>query len=233
MRTALRTLLAAAVLLCPPPLCSPPRPTRRPIISPIPRLKTESVGQLQARIRAGLQCHAGQDPECQRDVTDAQMRLLCGTDLARHERREVQAYRDTGVFNERRAAKALASLDSCKLQRPADVRAVSAGGSQRSAGAPAFARTRPGRRRAGRCRSQTIAERLRIEQVLLRQHAGGEVPAVSPGTTGTAACAMIGPGIEFRHDEMHRAAVDAARLPRAPAGGCRCRGTAAAATGGC
>ncbi|MDF2813519.1 MAG: hypothetical protein K0S56_4550, partial [Microvirga sp.] len=31
---------------------------------------------------------------------------------------EVQAYRDTGVFNDSTRGKALASLDSCKLQRP-------------------------------------------------------------------------------------------------------------------
>jgi hypothetical protein len=32
---------------------------------------------------------------------------------------EVQAYRDTGVFNETARAKALTALDACRLQRPA------------------------------------------------------------------------------------------------------------------
>jgi hypothetical protein len=31
---------------------------------------------------------------------------------------EVQAYRDTGVFNEGGRSKALAAIDACKLQRP-------------------------------------------------------------------------------------------------------------------
>ena len=31
---------------------------------------------------------------------------------------EVQAYRDTGVFNEGGRGKALAAIDACKLQRP-------------------------------------------------------------------------------------------------------------------
>jgi len=31
---------------------------------------------------------------------------------------EVQAYRDTGVFNEGARGKALSAIDACKLQRP-------------------------------------------------------------------------------------------------------------------
>jgi hypothetical protein len=31
---------------------------------------------------------------------------------------EIQAYRDTGVFNDTARAKALNAIDSCRLQRP-------------------------------------------------------------------------------------------------------------------
>jgi hypothetical protein len=31
---------------------------------------------------------------------------------------EVQAYRDTGIFNDTARAKALSAIDSCRLQRP-------------------------------------------------------------------------------------------------------------------
>jgi hypothetical protein len=71
---------------------------------PDPALKTENAAQLRARVSQaslsrGCDCYAGRT-----------MRSLSADEL--------QAYRDTGVFNETAREKALTALDACKLPRP-------------------------------------------------------------------------------------------------------------------
>jgi hypothetical protein len=118
MRTALRTLFAAAVLTVSATAVFASASNTPTNYQPDPALKTESVGQLQARIREAC------------GVTQAKLQGVSATTLTRKcdcyagrtlrslSPDEVQSYRDTGVFNDAARAKALASLDSCKLQRP-------------------------------------------------------------------------------------------------------------------
>jgi hypothetical protein len=85
---------------------------------PDPALKTETVGQLQARI--GEACGVTQAKIQNVSATSLSRKCDCyaGRTLRAMSTEEVLAYRDTGVFNDAARAKALASLDSCKLQRP-------------------------------------------------------------------------------------------------------------------
>ena len=118
MKTALRTVLAVVVLAATATAAFSAASNMPTQYQPDPALKTASVGELQAGIR-----HA-----C--SVTQARMQNVSETSLSRKcdcyagrtlramNAEEVQAYRDTGVFNDPARAKALAALDSCKLQRP-------------------------------------------------------------------------------------------------------------------
>jgi hypothetical protein len=85
---------------------------------PDPALKTASVSKLRERvsqactiIQAKLQ-----------GVTEISLSKKCDCYAGRTMRAlstdEVQAYRDTGVFNDSAREKALSAIDACKLQRP-------------------------------------------------------------------------------------------------------------------
>ncbi|WP_114945921.1 hypothetical protein [Microvirga calopogonii] len=86
---------------------------------PDPALKTESVSQLRARVSQA--CSITQ-AKLQSSVSEASLSRSCDCYAGRTMRSlsadELQAYRDTGVFNETARAKALSALDSCKLPRP-------------------------------------------------------------------------------------------------------------------
>ncbi len=86
---------------------------------PDPALKTASRGELEARIRKActvVQARA-------QSTSETAVTGPCGCYATRTFRAldaaEVQAYRDTGIFNESARAKALGALDACKLPRPA------------------------------------------------------------------------------------------------------------------
>ncbi len=86
---------------------------------PDPALKTASRTELEARIRkacAVIQAKA-------QSVAETSLSAPCGCYATRTfaslDAGEVQAYRDTGVFNDTARAKALGALDACKLPRPA------------------------------------------------------------------------------------------------------------------
>ena len=86
---------------------------------PDPALKTESMSELQARVRQA--CTVTQARL--QNVSEASLSRKCDCYAGRTMRAlsadEVQAYRDTGIFNDGARAKALTALDSCKLERPA------------------------------------------------------------------------------------------------------------------
>jgi hypothetical protein len=86
---------------------------------PDPALKTESMGQLRARVSQA--CSVTQT-KLQSGVSEASLSRSCDCYAGRTMRSlstdELQAYRDTGVFNETARAKALTALDACKLPRP-------------------------------------------------------------------------------------------------------------------
>ena len=86
---------------------------------PDPALKTESMGELRARVSQS--CSVIQAK--MQNVTEVSLSRKCDCYAGRTMRAlsadEVQAYRDTGVFNDTARTKALSAIDSCKLQRPA------------------------------------------------------------------------------------------------------------------
>ena len=118
MRTAFRTLLAAVALTV-SVTAALASASNTPInYQPDPALKTETPSQLQARIRQAC----GITQAKIQDVSETSLSRKCdcyaGRTLRAMSPEEVQSYRDTGIFNEAARAKALSSLDSCKLQRP-------------------------------------------------------------------------------------------------------------------
>lgn len=85
---------------------------------PDPALKNASRGELEARVRKA--CTVTQAKL--QNVSEPALSRPCGCyasqALKSFEPSELQAYRDTGLFNEGARAKALAAIDACKLQRP-------------------------------------------------------------------------------------------------------------------
>ena len=85
---------------------------------PDPALQRASRTELEARIRKA--CTVTQAKL--QNVAETSLSSPCGCYSSRTFRAlsqdEVQAYRDTGVFNEGARAKALAAIEACKLQRP-------------------------------------------------------------------------------------------------------------------
>jgi len=116
---ALRALLAAAVVLASASAAFASASTTPTQYQPDPALKTETMGQLTTRVRTA--CSVTQAKL--QNTTEASVGRACECYAGRTMRamapEEVQAYRDTGVFNETARAKALTALDACRLQRPA------------------------------------------------------------------------------------------------------------------
>ena len=86
---------------------------------PDPALKSASRTELESRIRKACTVIQAR----QQKVSEASVNSPCGCYATRTfsslDATEVQAYRDTGVFNDSARAKALSALDTCKLPRPA------------------------------------------------------------------------------------------------------------------
>lgn len=86
--------------------------------TPDPALKTESKSDLEGRVRRA--CTATQAKI--QNASETRLERPCGCYATRVMRglddSELDAYRNTGVFNEAARAKALAAIDSCKLKRP-------------------------------------------------------------------------------------------------------------------
>jgi hypothetical protein len=119
MKTALRTFVAAAALAVSATAALAAASNIPTSYQPDPALKTESVSQLRARIRQAC----GVTQARLQNVSESSLQRSCdcyaGNTLRAMSPGELQAYRDTGVFNESTRGKALAALDSCRLQRPA------------------------------------------------------------------------------------------------------------------
>jgi hypothetical protein len=85
---------------------------------PDPALKTASRGELENRVRTACTIVQAR----LQNVAEETLSRPCGCYASRTMQAlsadEIQAYRNTGVFNEGARAKALAAIDSCRLQRP-------------------------------------------------------------------------------------------------------------------
>ncbi|MCG7394509.1 hypothetical protein MHY87_16515 [Microvirga sp. ACRRW] len=88
------------------------------LYTPDPALKTATMADLRARVSQA--CSITQAK--MQNVAESSLSGKCGCYAGRTMRSlsadEVQAYRDTGVFNDSAREKALAAIDACKLQRP-------------------------------------------------------------------------------------------------------------------
>jgi hypothetical protein len=85
---------------------------------PDPALKTASVSELRERVSQACSIIQAK----MQGVTEISLSRKCDCYAGRTMRSlsadEVQAYRDTGVFNDTARQKALTAIDSCRLQRP-------------------------------------------------------------------------------------------------------------------
>jgi hypothetical protein len=86
---------------------------------PDPALQRASRGELEARVRRACTVIQAR----RQNTSETALGGPCGCYASRTMRSlsqgEIHSYRDTGVFNDGARAKALASLDVCKLPRPA------------------------------------------------------------------------------------------------------------------
>ncbi len=119
MTTTLRGLLTAVAIVAGTTAAFAASSSAPTQYQPDPALKTESVAQL--RVRVSQACAITQ-ARLQSGVSEASLNRGCDCYAGRTMRSlsadELQAYRETGVFNDSAREKALSALDSCKLQRP-------------------------------------------------------------------------------------------------------------------
>jgi len=118
MSFTLRTLLAAAAIAAASTGAFAAASNMPTNYQPDPALKTASMGELRSRVSQA--CSATQAKL--QDVSEGAVSGKCGCYAGRTMRAlsadEVQAYRDTGVFNDTARDKALKALDACNLARP-------------------------------------------------------------------------------------------------------------------
>jgi hypothetical protein len=118
MISTFRALLAAAALTASATAALAAASNTPTLYQPDPALKTASISELRSRVSQACAIIQAK----QQNASEASFASRCGCYAGRTMRSlsadEVQAYRDTGVFNDSAREKALAALDACKLQRP-------------------------------------------------------------------------------------------------------------------
>jgi hypothetical protein len=118
MTSAFRSMLAAAAFAVSASSAFAAASNMPTQYQPDPALKTASMGELRSRVS---QACAVTQARIQ-NVSEASLARKCDCYAGRTMRSlsddEVQAYRDTGVFNDTARAKALTAVDACRLQRP-------------------------------------------------------------------------------------------------------------------
>jgi hypothetical protein len=118
MTSKLRTLLAAAAIVTGATGAFAAASNTPTMYQPDPALKTASVSELRTRVSQA--CAVTQAKLQNASETSLSRKCDCyaGRTIKALSAEEVQSYRDTGVFNDTARAKALAAIDSCKLERP-------------------------------------------------------------------------------------------------------------------
>jgi Rieske Fe-S protein len=118
MTSILRVLLTVAAIATGSAAAFAAASNTPTMYQPDPALKTASMADLRARVSQA--CSITQAK--MQGVTETSLSRKCecyaGRTMRAMSTDEVQAYRDTGVFNDTARGKALAAIDSCKLQRP-------------------------------------------------------------------------------------------------------------------
>lgn len=85
---------------------------------PDPALKSASKSDLESRIRRACRATQAKLQNVAETRVDRPCGCYAGRVLGELDGGELEAYRNTGVFNDTARAKALAALDGCRLKRP-------------------------------------------------------------------------------------------------------------------
>jgi hypothetical protein len=118
MTFAFRTILAAAAIALSTGSAFAAASNMPTQYQPDPALKTASMGELRSRVRQACSVTQAKLQSVSESSVSRKCDCYAGQTMRSLSADEVQAYRDTGVFNDTARAKALSALDSCKLERP-------------------------------------------------------------------------------------------------------------------
>ena len=118
MTSKLRTLLAAAAIVTGATGAFAAASNTPTMYQPDPALKTASVSELRSRVSQACSVTQAKLQSASEMSLSRKCDCYAGRTMRALSAEEVQAYRDTGVFNETAREKALAAIESCKLQRP-------------------------------------------------------------------------------------------------------------------
>ena len=118
MSPNLRTLLAAAILATGPTGAFASASNTPTMYQPDPALKTASMGELRSRVSQACAVTQAKLQNASESAVSGKCGCYAGRTMRTLSADEIQAYRDTGVFNETARAKALSALDACNLSRP-------------------------------------------------------------------------------------------------------------------
>jgi hypothetical protein len=118
MTSIIRALLVAAAVTASATAAYAAASNTPTMYQPDPALKTASVSELRSRVSQACSMTQAKLQSVSEDSLSRKCDCYAGRTMRAMSADEVQAYRDTGVFNDTARAKALAAIDSCKLQRP-------------------------------------------------------------------------------------------------------------------
>jgi len=118
MISTFRALLAAAALTASATVALAAASNTPTLYQPDPALKTASMSELRARVSQACSITQAKLQGVAENAVSQKCGCYAGRTMRSLSADEVQAYRDTGVFNDSARAKALAAIDACKLQRP-------------------------------------------------------------------------------------------------------------------
>jgi hypothetical protein len=118
MTFAFRSMLAAAAIAVSASAAFAGASNMPTQYQPDPALKTASMSELRARVRQACSVTQAKLQSVSEGSVSRKCDCYAGQTMRALSADEVQVYRDTGVFNDTARAKALAAIDSCKLERP-------------------------------------------------------------------------------------------------------------------
>ena len=118
MTSVLRAILAAAAMSISATAAFASASNTPTMYQPDPALKTASVGELRSRVSQACAVTQAKIQNVSETSLSRKCECYAGRTLRALSTDEVQAYRDTGVFNDTARTKALGAIDSCNLQRP-------------------------------------------------------------------------------------------------------------------
>jgi curli biogenesis system outer membrane secretion channel CsgG len=116
--TFLRALLVAAALSTCATAAYAAASNTPTLYQPDPALKTASLSELRARVSQACSVIQARLQNASEASFSRKCDCYAGRTMRALSADEVQAYRDTGVFNDSAREKALKAIDSCKLERP-------------------------------------------------------------------------------------------------------------------